>query len=114
MTPRSGNTLLFEGVIGQDEDPETLKEAVVKATDNAVSAFMTCMREGEQVSQLHHVVVYIAAEPGFAKHAAVADHASRHLLRLFGEETIGSRAAIGVASLPSNAPVEISINVIVK
>jgi enamine deaminase RidA (YjgF/YER057c/UK114 family) len=53
--------------------------------------------------------VYLNAEEGFTAHAKIADFASELLIEKLGAGCIGSRAAIGVASLPSNASVEISM-----
>lgn len=49
------------------------------------------------------------AAPGFTKHSALADFASALLEARLGARGIGSRAAVGVASLPGNAPVEIQL-----
>ena len=49
------------------------------------------------------------AEETFEAHAKLADFASEYLLETMGNAGIGSRAAIGVASLPGNAPVEIQL-----
>lgn len=49
------------------------------------------------------------AEPEFTAHPKIADYASETLIEHLGSGSIGSRAAIGVASLPSNAPVEVTL-----
>jgi len=110
MTPRRGNELVFEGCVGKDDDPAVHREAVRLATSNALSALRLHMREGERVIVFLHLAVFIATEPGFTRHATLADYASELLSEECGEDTIGSRAAIGVVSLPSNAPVEIVLN----
>ena len=55
------------------------------------------------------ITVYVNAEEGYTTQAKIADHASEYFCEELGEGGIGSRAAVGVASLPGNAPVEISI-----
>ena len=45
----------------------------------------------------------------FQAHSSVADYASEYLFERMGNAGIASRAAIGVASLPGNAPVEIQL-----
>lgn len=114
MTPRRGNKLLHAGVILKTDDPQQHREAVHIATANAVSAMQSCLEVDERVHLIAQLVVYIAAEPGFTMHAEIADHASNYLLDAFGEKSIGTRAAIGVASLPSNAPVEIVLTAIIE
>lgn len=53
--------------------------------------------------------VYINAQDGFQAHSKLADFASDYLYERLGEAGIGGRAAIGVASLPGDAPVEIQL-----
>jgi enamine deaminase RidA (YjgF/YER057c/UK114 family) len=53
--------------------------------------------------------VYINAESGFVDHARLADFASGFLRAQLGPAGIGTRAAIGMATLPGNAPVEIQL-----
>jgi enamine deaminase RidA (YjgF/YER057c/UK114 family) len=65
--------------------------------------------EGERIAAILSMTVYIAAEPGFTAHPKLADFASAYLRSELGADGIGTRAAIGVATLPSNAPVEIQI-----
>ncbi|WP_288960818.1 RidA family protein [uncultured Sulfitobacter sp.] len=114
LTPRRGNTLLNDGIVQKDDDPEKHRAAVRIATENAVAAVQGCLEVGENIGLIAQLVVYIATEPGVTKHAQIADHASRYLVETFGVDIIGTRAAIGVASLPSNAPVEITITAIVE
>jgi enamine deaminase RidA (YjgF/YER057c/UK114 family) len=113
MTPRDGNTLQHTGIVQKYSDPEQQADAVRVATRNAVTALQSCMEAGEKVTLIAHLVVYIATEAVFSKHAAVADHASRYLLDIFGDAGKGTRAAVGVASLPSDAPVEVVLTAIV-
>lgn len=47
--------------------------------------------------------------PGFSSHAKLADFASEYLVEELGDAGIGARAAIGIASLPGDAPVEIQL-----
>lgn len=65
--------------------------------------------EGEALSAILNMTVYIAAEPGFMAHSKVADFASEILIAEFGREKIGVRAAVGVSTLPGNATVEIQL-----
>jgi cytochrome b len=79
------------------------------ATFNALNAAQACLNEGEKIALILIMNVYLNAEEGFTAHAKIADFASELLIEKLGAGCIGSRAAIGVASLPSNASVEISM-----
>lgn len=60
-----------------------------------------------RVRQLMRVGVFVAAAPGFSQHSAVADGASDLFVAALGERGRHARAAVGVASLPAGAAVEV-------
>lgn len=60
-----------------------------------------------RIRQVLRLGVFIAAAPGFAQHSAVADGASDLLVAALGERGRHARAAVGVASLPAGAAVEV-------
>lgn len=109
MTPRLNGKLIQTGKVMIWEAIETYKEAVVQATLNALNAAESTLSEDEKLVKVLFLTVYINAEEGYANHAKIGDIASNLLSEKLGEAGIGSRAAIGVASLPGNAPVEIQL-----
>ena len=109
MTPRLDGVLQFTGPVRKDVPVEHYRQAVLLACGNALAAARGVLAEGESISAILSLTVYIAAEPGFEAHAKLADHASAFLRAEFGAQVIGARAAVGVATLPGNAPVEIQI-----
>lgn len=109
MTPRKNGVLLFSGKIKVSEPLETYKEAVRLAASNALTAARSVISEQECLEKIITLTVFIATEEGFEAHARVADFAAEYLSEEMGENGIGSRAAIGVASLPGGAPVEIQL-----
>lgn len=109
MTPRNGDTLLFQGLIKVGDDPDIHREAVELAMNNALAAAKSCLEAKERLACVVSMTVFIAAQPGFEAHARIADHASAMIAAAIGSEGVGTRAAVGVASLPSGAPVEICL-----
>ncbi len=109
MTPRKAWVLIYSGEIGVDAPVENHRDAVRLATSNALTAAKTCLKEGEEIALTLQLNVYLNTEPEFTSHPKIADFASEFLIEQLGEGCIGSRAAIGVASLPSDEPVEISM-----
>jgi enamine deaminase RidA (YjgF/YER057c/UK114 family) len=109
MTPRRDGVLQFEGPLGADAPPHEYREAMVLACKNALTAARSQLGAGEAIRRILSLTVYIAAEPGFAAHSKLADFASTYLRDELGEGGLGSRAAVGVASLPGNAAVEIQL-----
>jgi enamine deaminase RidA (YjgF/YER057c/UK114 family) len=53
------------------------------------------------------VTVHVASIPGFGRQPEVANGATELSIQIFGEAGRPARAAIGVAALPFNAPVEV-------
>jgi enamine deaminase RidA (YjgF/YER057c/UK114 family) len=108
MTPRKEGILLFTGRV-TERTLESCREPVALSCLNALLAVRGVLQAGEEIASILSLTVYIAAEEGFTSHARLADYASQFLFSELGERGIGSRAAIGVATLPGNAPVEVQI-----
>ena len=109
MTPRKAGVLQLEGPVKADQPIETYKDAVILACSNALIAASNHLAEGEEIVAILSMTVFIAAEAGFSAHSNLADFASAYLAETLGPQGIGSRAALGVATLPGNAPVEIQL-----
>ena len=109
MTPRKDGTLIYSGKIKATSPVEIYSDAVQLATKNALLAVQACLEKNEKISIILQLTVYLNTEQDFNKHPKVADYASALLVKELGANSIGSRAAIGVATLPSNALVEISL-----
>ena len=109
MTPRQAGKLLYSGQIKSTDSLEKHRDAVQLATLNAISAAQSCLEENEKIVAILQMNVFLNTEPGYTEHPKIADFASQTLIETLGSNCLGSRAAIGVASLPSNAPVEITL-----
>lgn len=109
MTPRDNGVLIQKGKIRINQPADLYKAAVRQSAANAVTAARNLLAEGERLEGIVSLTVYLNAEETFEAHAALADFASEYLYEQMGDAGIGSRAAIGVASLPGNAPVEIQL-----
>ena len=109
MTPRREGVLQFTGPVRCDQPLEEQRDAVRLACENALAAARGLLAEGESLAVILSLTVYVAAEPGFEAHSKLADFASARLREELGAAGIGARAAVGVATLPGNAPVEIQL-----
>ncbi|WP_323717999.1 RidA family protein [Paracoccus aminovorans] len=109
MTPREAGVLRFTGPVRAGDDPELWREAVELACANALAAARSRLAGDERIAAVVGMTVFVAAEPGYALHSKLADFASDLLFSELGEAGIGSRAAVGVATLPGGAPVEIQL-----
>jgi enamine deaminase RidA (YjgF/YER057c/UK114 family) len=109
MTPRKNGVLIFEGKVSSSESLDTYREAIRLAVANALTAARNVLAGQEHLARVLSLTVFIAADETFQAHSRLADFASEYLHQEIGDAGIGSRAAIGVASLPGNAPVEIQL-----
>lgn len=107
MTPRQNGALIYAGKITAETDPERIRAATELATQNVISAARTQLAKGEMLIGTLSLTVYVNAEPSYTTHPKVADFASAYLADAF-EGDLPSRAAVGVASLPSDASVEVA------
>lgn len=109
MTPRVDGKLMLEGKVKVSEDLNFYEDAVKQATKNALVAIKNTLEEGEKIEDIVTMTVYVNAEEGFKSHSKLADFASDYIVENLGDIAICSRAAIGVYSLPGNAPVEVQL-----
>lgn len=109
MTPRKAGILVYSGKIRASDPIESHRDAVNLATMNALVAAQACLKEGEKISLILQLNIFLNTDPEFTAHPKIADYASEVLIEYLGPDCIGSRAAVGVATLPSDAPVEITL-----
>ena len=114
MTPRVDGVLTTQGTVGVDLAVEAASEAAGLAAANAVRAVADEVGGVERIERCLRITVYVACRPGFTQQSAVADGASRALVALLGERGRAARSAIGVAALPSGAPVEVELTTAVS
>lgn len=107
--PKRDGALLYSGKVGQAVDVEQGRDAAVAATLCALSAFYARFADFEIVEQILQLRGYVNAVPDFTKHPSIIDGASDLLVALFGDRGRHARAAVGVSSLPSNAPLELEL-----
>ena len=109
MTPRKAGILIYSGKIRASDPIESHRDAVHLSTLNALVAAQAWLKEGEKISVILQLNIFLNVEPEFTAHPKIADYASEVLIEHLGTGSIGSRAAVGVASLPSDAPVELTL-----
>ena len=109
MTPRNNGVLILSGKVSAEQPIGTYKAAVRQAVANALTAAKNLLSEEEGLKQILSLTVYINSEETFQMHSSIADFASDYFYEELGNAGVGSWAALGVASLPGNAPVEIQL-----
>jgi enamine deaminase RidA (YjgF/YER057c/UK114 family) len=109
MTPRVDGVLRYRGRVGSDLTIAEARQAAAIAVGNALSAALAALAPGQRLERVLRLTVYVSAGPEFTEHSAVADGASERLLDLLGDSGAAARSAVGVASLPGGAPVELEL-----
>ncbi|MEI6373097.1 MAG: RidA family protein [Actinomycetes bacterium] len=102
-------TLVATGKLGADVDPETAVQCARVCALNALGAVKGLIGDLDRVTRVVKVTVFVASDPSFTGQPAVANGASDLLGLAFGEAGLHARSAVGVASLPLDAPVEVEI-----
>jgi enamine deaminase RidA (YjgF/YER057c/UK114 family) len=108
-TARRGGNPALRGVVGADVSVEQARAQAATAALNLLGA-VDAAAGLDAVAAIIHLRGYVRATPDFDAHPAVIDGASALLIDVFGER-IGAhaRTAIGVASLPGGACVELEL-----
>lgn len=103
--------LRFRGPVGGDGCPslDDARECARLAVRNCLASLANYLGGLEEIGRVVQMTGYVAAPAGFEDHPRVLDAASDELGSAFGRSGLPSRAAVGVASLPGQAVVEISL-----
>jgi enamine deaminase RidA (YjgF/YER057c/UK114 family) len=102
--------LLHPGRLGQQVSVGMGQEAAGRAGLQALSAIRHHLGGSfDRLVQLLQVTVYVAADADFVEHPTVANGASDALVAVLGPDGRHARAAVGVASLPLGACVEVAV-----
>ena len=102
--------VLNVGKLGQQVSVEMGQESAARAALQALSALRDHLGGSlDGLVRILQVSVFVAADPEFVEHPSVANGASDLLIAVLGPEGRHARAAVGVASLPLGASVEITL-----
>jgi enamine deaminase RidA (YjgF/YER057c/UK114 family) len=94
------------GVVGDDVDVATARDEARTAAINLLAALESTVGL-DAVAGVLHLRGYIRAVSGFTEHPRVLDGASGVLHEVFEADGAHARTAVGVASLPGGACVEV-------
>jgi enamine deaminase RidA (YjgF/YER057c/UK114 family) len=107
--PLRAGELIASGKVGAEVTPEEASLCAQQAVLNGLAAVVSVVGDIDAVRRVVRVVVYVASTPAFSAHPSVANGASELLGEIFGEQGRHVRSAVGVASLPLDAPVEVEL-----
>ncbi len=107
--PLVDGTLMATGKVGQEISPEFAKEIAQRCALNALAAVKSVLGDLSRVKRVVKVVGFVASTPDFTGQPGVLNGASELLGQVFGDAGLHARSAVGVASLPLDAPVEVEL-----
>ena len=105
--PLRDGKLQATGLLGRDLDTAAGKEAAKLCAINVLAQAKAALGDLEKITRLVKITVFVASDPAFTEQHLVANGASDLLVGVLGERGKHARAAVGTASLPLNAAVEV-------
>lgn len=105
--PLKDGKLAATGLLGRDLDTAAGREAAKLCAVNVLAQAKAALGDLELVRRLVKITVFVASTPGFTEQHLVANGASDLFVTALGEAGRHARSAVGTASLPLNAPVEV-------
>ena len=105
--PLDQGKLVSTGLLGRELDVAAGKEAAKYCAINVLAQLQAATGDLERIARIVKITVFVASTPDFTEQHLVANGASDFLVEVLGEAGKHARAAVGTASLPLNAPVEV-------
>jgi len=105
--PLNDGKLQASGLLGRDLDIAAGKEAAKLCAVNVLAQAKAALGDLERINRIVKITVFVASTPDFTEQHLVANGASDFLAEALGERGKHARGAVGVASLPLNAAVEV-------
>jgi enamine deaminase RidA (YjgF/YER057c/UK114 family) len=111
---RINGLIKYRGKVGAEVSLEQAYDAARNCALNHLAIMKAALGDLDKVERIVKVLGYVNAAPGFIDLPKVVNGESDLLVEVFGENGRHTRAAIGVASLSQNAPVENEVTVQVR
>jgi len=107
--PVANGKLEYQGKVPSAVSLEDAQKAAELCAANLLRVFIRDVGPLERIEKLVKVTGFVNADPGFADPHLVVNGASQLLLDVLGEAGHHARSAVGMASLPLDASVEIEL-----
>lgn len=111
---RINGTLKYRGKVGDAVTLEQAYEAARNCALNHLATVKAALGDFGRVERIVKVLGYVNVAPGFTDMPKVVNGESDLLVSLWGERGQHTRAAVGVASLSQDAPVETEVIVQIR
>lgn len=105
--PLRDGALVATGLLGRDLDVAAGQEAARWCAVNILAQAQAALGDLSRIASIVKITVFVASTPDFNEQHLVANGASDLLVEILGDAGRHARSAVGTASLPLNAAVEI-------
>lgn len=105
--PLKDGKLHVSGLLGRNVDVAAGQEAAKLCAINILAQAKAALGDLEKIRRILKITVFVASAPDFNEQHLVANGASDFLAEALGERGKHARSAVGTASLPLNAAVEV-------
>jgi len=105
--PLRDGKLIATGLLGRDLDVAGGSEAARQCAINILAQAKAALGSLEAIKRVVKITVFVASAPDFTEQHLVANGASDLLVAVLGNAGKHARSAVGMASLPLNASVEV-------
>jgi len=110
----NGQPLAYAGKVGDKVTLEQGYEMARNCALNHLAVIKSALGDLDRVERFVKLLGFVNVAPGFTKMPQVINGASDLFVELWGERGEHARAAVGVASLSNDAPVETEVIVQIK
>lgn len=107
--PIEDGKVAFKGKVPSVQSLEQAQKAAKLCAINALAQLKSELGSLDKISKILRVSGFVNSDPDFTEQPKVINAASDLLFEVFGEKGQHSRIAVGVASLPLGATVEIDM-----
>ena len=105
--PLKDGKLQAAGLLGRDLDTVAGREAAKLCAINILAQTKAALGDLEKIARVVKITAFVASTTDFTEQHLVANGASDFLAAALGERGKHARSAVGMASLPLNAAVEV-------
>ncbi len=105
--PLEGGSLIATGLLGRDLETADGHAAARQCAINVLAQAKAAAGSLDNIKSIVKITVFVASTPDFTEQHLVANGASELLAAVLGDVGKHARSAVGTASLPLNAPVEV-------
>jgi enamine deaminase RidA (YjgF/YER057c/UK114 family) len=107
--PWRDGVMAFTGRLGEELTTEQGYQAARLCALNAMAQLKDAVGDLEQISQIVRLEGYVHCSNGFREHPLVLNGASELFAQVFGIRDQHSRLALGIADMPLNAAVQLTV-----